>query len=330
MFEDLKYIELLIIFLINLFYFFNLRIISKKINIFDRADKKLKVHSGQVFIGGGIIFYVTFLFIYLSNIILFKYYSMKISTFLLASLIFFLGLIDDKFKLNYLNKFFFLTVILTLLIVNDKSILINNLTFSFTEYELNLGSYSYFVTLLCLLLFLNSINLFDGINLQCGTYFFVIFAFFYFITENYFFLFLLIPLSFFLYMNFKNKIFLGDSGSLFIAFIVGYFSISLYQKNFFKTDDIIILMIVPGFDMFRLFLQRIIKKRNPFKGDLNHLHHLLKRNFGFFCAVATNIFFVISLIILRFFLELSSIFLLTTFIFINLILLLILSKIKTT
>jgi UDP-N-acetylmuramyl pentapeptide phosphotransferase/UDP-N-acetylglucosamine-1-phosphate transferase len=326
--ENLKYIQLLFIFLINLFFLLNLKRISKKINIFDYPDKKLKLHSEQVFIGGGIIFFITFSFIYLFNIFIFNDYFMKVSTFLFASLIFFLGLVDDKFKLNYLNKFFFLIIILILLLLADKSIVVNNLRFSFSNYELNLGVYSFFFTLLCFLLFINSINLFDGINLQCGAYFLVIFSFFYFITQNYLFLFLLVPLIFFLILNFCNKVFLGDGGSLLIAFVIGYFSINLYNKNYFKSDDIIILMIVPGFDMFRLFLVRILNKRNPFKGDLNHLHHLLKNNFGLFFAVLTNIFFVLALIVLRLFFNYNSIFLLIAFVFINLLIVMTLTKFK--
>lgn len=328
MLDDLKYIQLLLIFLINFFFLLNLNQISKKINIFDCPDKRLKVHSKKVFVGGGIVFYVNFFFIYLFNIFFFDYYFIKTSTFLLASLIFLLGLYDDKFKLNYVYKFFFLTVILTFSFVADESILVNNLRFSFTEYELNLGNYSYFFTLICFLLFLNSINLFDGINLQCGTYFLLIFIFFYFITGNYLFLLFLISIVFFLYMNFRNKIFLGDSGSLFIAFIVGYFSIILYQKDFFKSDDIIILMIVPGFDMFRLFVQRILKKKNPFKGDLNHLHHLLKKNFGLIFAVLTNIFFILALIFLKFFFYYNTIILLVSFVFINLLIVITFTKFK--
>jgi UDP-GlcNAc:undecaprenyl-phosphate GlcNAc-1-phosphate transferase len=195
--ENLKYIQLFFIFLINFFFLLNLKRISKKLNIFDCPDKKLKLHSEQVFIGGGIIFFITFLFIYLFNIFIFKDYFMKVTTFLFASLIFFLGLLDDKFKLNYSNKFFFLIIILILLLLVDKSIVVNNLRFSFSNYELNLGVYSFFFTLLCFLLFVNSINLFDGINLQCGAYFLLIFSFFYFITQNYLFLFLLVPLIFF-------------------------------------------------------------------------------------------------------------------------------------
>ncbi len=74
MLDDLKYIQLLLIFLINFFFLFNLNQISKKISLFDCPDKKLKVHSKKVFIGGGIVFYITFFFIYLSNIFFFVYF----------------------------------------------------------------------------------------------------------------------------------------------------------------------------------------------------------------------------------------------------------------
>lgn len=33
--------------------------------------------------------------------------------------------------------------------------------------------------------------------------------------------------------------------------------------------------MIPGLDMLRLFIKRILNKRNPFKADQNHLHHLL-------------------------------------------------------
>ena len=200
--ENLKYIQLLFIFLINLFFLLNLKRISKKINIFDYPDKKLKLHSEQVFIGGGIVFFITFSFIYLFNIFIFKDHLMKVSTFLFASLIFFLGLVDDKYKLNYLNKFFFLIIILILLLLVDKSIVVNNLRFSFSNYELNLGVYSFFFTLLCFLLFINSINLFDGINLQCGAYFLVIFSFFLFYYPKLFIFIFISTVNFFFDLKF--------------------------------------------------------------------------------------------------------------------------------
>ena len=39
--------------------------------------------------------------------------------------------------------------------------------------------------------------------------------------------------------------------------------------------------MIPGIDMFRLFLVRLSNKKNPFKGDRNHLHHIMIANFGY-------------------------------------------------
>ena len=328
MLNSLLYTEILIILLINFLFFINLKKISKKINIFDSPNPDIKIHKSSVFLGGGIVFYISFFLIYWQNIFFFDYYLMKISTFLLGTLIFILGLVDDKFKINYFSKFFFLIIILILIFFFDESVVVNNLKLSFTRSEFDISSYSYFFTLLCFLLFLNAANLFDGINFQCGAYFLIIFILFYFITKLYFFLLFAIPLIFFLFMNFKNKIFLGDSGSLFIAFLISYFSVTIYHQNFFDADDIIILMIVPGLDMFRLFIVRIAKKKNPFKGDLNHLHHLMEKKLGYNFSFSINIFFIVILIILKFIFDFSSVLLLTLYTLVYLILLFTLNKIK--
>ena len=50
--------------------------------------------------------------------------------------------------------------------------------------------------------------------------------------------------------------------------------------------------------MFRLFLNRLFKKKNPFKADKNHIHHILIYRFGFVRALII----IQSLIIIPFFL----------------------------
>jgi UDP-GlcNAc:undecaprenyl-phosphate GlcNAc-1-phosphate transferase len=44
-------------------------------------------------------------------------------------------------------------------------------------------------------------------------------------------------------------------------------------------------MIIPGLDMLRLYIQRIYNKKNPFKADLNHLHHILLKKFNYNIAI---------------------------------------------
>ena len=44
------------------------------------------------------------------------------------------------------------------------------------------------------------------------------------------------------------------------------FFIKFYKTNLVNnSEDIVVLMLVPGFDMFRLFVFRILNKKNPFK-----------------------------------------------------------------
>ncbi len=88
----------------------------------------------------------------------------------------------------------------------------------------------------------------------------------------------------FLFFNFLHpKIFMGDCGSLPIGYTLAFgmtqlsFSNQLENGIHIPEEPLIAfsLMIVTMFDMLRVFVIRIRKGKNPFKGDRNHLHHLL-------------------------------------------------------
>ena len=52
-------------------------------------------------------------------------------------------------------------------------------------------------------------------------------------------------------------------------------------------------MSIPGIDMLRLFIQRLLNKKNPFKPDRNHLHHILLKKLGYKkTIVLLNILFI--------------------------------------
>ena len=65
----------------------------------------------------------------------------------------------------------------------------------------------------------------------------------------------------FSYLNYNSKTFLGNSGSFFLPFLFGSLFISAYNNNpNIYADEIVILMLIPGIDLMRLFFLRIIKK----------------------------------------------------------------------
>ena len=129
------------------------------------------------------------------------------------------------------------------------------LDYLFLNRSYELGNFSIPFTMLCFLLYINAINMFDGINLQSFSYIFFIFV--YFLINKIFFIFLLmlfVPLIIFGYLNYRNRSFFGDSGCYLISVIIGSLFISSYNLNKIETaDTIFLLMILPGIDMLRLF-----------------------------------------------------------------------------
>ena len=130
--------------------------------------------------------------------------------------------------------------------------------FSFLDHVIELKSFSIFFTLLFFFIFINALKMFDGINCQVGFFTILIFAIIF--SKNILpviCLILIISLLFFLILNFRGKIFLGESGILILAFIISYVFVksSDIQSNIFFADEIFIIMALPGIDMFRLFIR---------------------------------------------------------------------------
>lgn len=111
----------------------------------------------------------------------------------------------------------------------------------------------------------------------------------------------------FLRFNFSktSKIFMGNTGSLIIGFLLAFFAVRFVSLNasyryeptaFFNAPIIaIVILIVPIFDTLRVFLVRILAGRSPFSADRNHMHHILLDN-GLSHAKATAVLCGISLV----------------------------------
>jgi UDP-GlcNAc:undecaprenyl-phosphate GlcNAc-1-phosphate transferase len=146
----------------------------------------------------------------------------------------------------------------------------------------SVGDLSFFWTLLCFLLFINAFNFFDGLNLQSAGIIYSICIFF--LYKNIFFdifIVIFIANTLFLYLNYQSKTFLGNSGSFFLPFLFGALFISSYNNiPSLMADEIVVLMLIPGWDLLRLFFLRITNKKNPMNADNNHIHHYLIRKFS--------------------------------------------------
>ncbi|MFH0736407.1 MAG: MraY family glycosyltransferase [bacterium] len=79
------------------------------------------------------------------------------------------------------------------------------------------------------------------------------------------------------------KIFLGDTGSLFLGYSLVFLSIYLSFIHEGEKIDITFpafLLIVPMLDMFKVITIRLYHKKNPFLPDNNHLHFILLKRVG--------------------------------------------------
>ena len=291
--------------IINIIFLINFTKIASYVYIYDIPNKR-KIHINPVPPLGGILFFINFVYIFcvskISGIQVFYFDHIFI---IFSSLIFILGLVDDKKNLNPYLKFLVLISLIVFHLILQNNFLINKFYLDFINFDVHLTYYqSFFFTTLCVLLFINASNLYDGINLQYSLYIFILFSYLIFKNNDLEIIKLLyLPLIFFTYLNFKSKCFLGDSGTLFISYLIAMIVIS--EHNIMKNlsiSEIILLMILPGIDMLRLFVKRILSKKNPFLGDRNHIHHLLFDKFG---LLKTNLILIslttFPLIFLNFF-----------------------------
>ena len=303
--------------ILNIIFLINFSSLSKIINIFDYPDKKRKIHKKPVSLSGGIIIYynliitLLFLFIYdqdlISNFYIFSSKNLFIFIFT-SSIIFFVGIYDDKFTLSPSKRVIIISLAIYFLLATDRTLILNELIFSFANFKIQTNSLDFLLTIVCFVSLILALNMFDGINLQSGSFYALFFLFYIVFTKNYFIITIIIPITFILFLNYKNKLFLGDSGSYLLSLLVGFFSIKLYKYNsFIFSDHIFSILYLPILDCARVTVLRIIRGRRVFKPDRTHLQHLLLNKFNY----NTTIMIIISLLIfpyLCFMFKINSIF----------------------
>lgn len=283
----------LIFVLLNLVIFFNLKKISKFLNVFDVPDKKLKTHIKRTPLLGGTVFLINLLAVSIYQLIFLKEFLLLENNFFkirdIIGIIFlilsfyFLGLYDDKNNLSPFKKIFLSIIFIFISITLNKELLIVNFSLSFYDSKIFLENFSVIFTIFCFVILMNSLNFYDGINGQSCIYFLIVFSYLLISTKKYeFYFFVIIVLILLLILNLMNLLFLGDNGIYLLSIIL---SVALiYEHNVYGNiifaDEIFILLFLPGLDLLRLTISRLLKGNNPFYGDRNHIHHLLNQKFS--------------------------------------------------
>jgi len=221
----------------------------------------------------------------------------KVLPFLTAAciIIFLIGVKDDIYVISPKTK------LLGQIIAASIMIIFADVRITHLHGILSIGEIpyiaSFFLSLFIYIAITNAINLIDGIDglaasigIVAAIGFGVYFIYLEKINGSIACASLIGTLAAFLIFNYAKgdrKIFMGDTGSLIIGFILSTyairfneFSIQAVGNGAIKSAPVVSIAIlaIPIFDTIRVFLSRILRGKSPFKPDKTHIHHELLAN----------------------------------------------------
>lgn len=268
-----------------------IRYFALRFLLVDQRNKR-KLHNRIITRFGGIAIYIGFLFAMIYVFTSSSKFGLVqqdlidyIMVIIASSLILILGIFDDAKGANALVKFSI--QVLAALILIQSGFIVRIISNPCGGSPIELGIFSIPVTILWLVGITNSVNLIDGMDgLAAGIIFIVSFSLFWmsFLTGQIMSALFAIALAgsclgFLRYNYPPAKVFMGDTGSLFLGFSVAALSILTNHKGNTAISLLIPAIIgmgIPIVDTSFAFFRRIaIKKTNPFRADKEHVHHLL-------------------------------------------------------
>ncbi len=289
-----KYFSIFLIFAITLFFFdFHALLFLSSLIIIsnikfgletkqtdNNAENKHGINESKSSRLGGVLIF-TFVIINLLN-----EYDYKINIFSSQELQFysiviffitFLGFVDDVIGgLNHLFKFYFLSFSIVILLITNNNLIVDTAGVYFVDMLLNNYYFSFFITFIIISGFINASNISDGANgILSGVASIFLLVVYLKTNEYYFFITFKILFIFYLYNVFISKVFLGDSGSYFIGFLISTLGLYFYNESLFSAGFLGSLLSYPCIEISYSIIRRIQKKQNPLKADNQHLHNLI-------------------------------------------------------
>lgn len=262
-------------------------------NAFVDVPNERASHTTNIPTLGGVAIYVSLLFTIIfwgNNLFVSSSLQFILSAF---TIVFFVGIVDDLTHLRPMKKMIGQLLAIGI-IVFLADIRITSMYGVFMIHELPYVA-SVSLTVFTMVVITNAYNLIDGIDGLAGGV--GVIASLTFAATAYFAgnldmaiisVVLMGALLGFLRFNiYPAKIFMGDTGSLLVGFVLSILAIELIENNALEMLRgkgplmAVAVLIIPLIDTLRVFTLRISKGTSPFKADRNHIHHnLLDIGFG--------------------------------------------------
>lgn len=250
----------------------------------------------------------------ISMLVFFNFTSFPDMQYVMAGsiILFFIGIKDDIMDISPMAKLG--GQIISSLII----IILGNIRFTSLHGFLDVTYIPYwpsvFLTLFIMIVIVNCFNLIDGIDglaSSIATVGATTFGVWFALVKDWEYVAISVALVgallAFFYFNVwgkKNKIFMGDTGSLFLGLIMSVLVIRFNEANVYLDSPYKVagapavsfgILIIPLFDTLRVFFTRTMNKRSPFSPDKGHVHHRLLK-LGNSHIKATMILVVINLL----------------------------------
>lgn len=266
-----------------------INVVKKNRSLAEKASNREEGGRNEVPTLGGVAIFAGVLFSILFWIDMVQFNQMQ-SLLTALLVVFFVGVVDDVTTLSPRKKI--VGQLLAILIVvwfNDWRI--TSLYGVLSIHELPYWA-SLLLTTFTMIVITNAFNLIDGVDGLAGGVGVVsstAFGFLFLISGRYELatLSLLLTGSLLAFIRFNfypAKIFMGDTGSLVIGFLLSVFAINIVESNIvFDSYNFdakgsalaVAILIVPLYDTLRIFIIRAVKGKSPFAPDKNHIHHNL-------------------------------------------------------
>lgn len=279
----LFYMTLILCFICSILITPMVKKLAFRLGATDRPNDR-KVHAKIMPRMGGLVIYISFIL----GLIITQPSSPHNLGIILGSVIIVLtGILDDIYELSARVKLVS-QIIAALIVVQVGGVQVSFINLPFGE-MLEFGPMSIPITIFWIVGVTNAINLIDGLDgLAAGVSAIALFAIsgmaiimndFYVMTVG--FILLVSTLGFLKYNFYPAKIFMGDTGALFLGYMIAVLSLLGFKGVTFISFIIpIIILGVPMTDTVFAIVRRLVKKTPISAPDKSHLHHCFL-NLGF-------------------------------------------------
>ena len=198
-------------------------------------------------------------------------------------LLFSLGMLSDLKIIKSSSFRFLFQILIIILYVYFANLQIYNTRVQIIDTFLENYYFNLFFVTFCILIVVNGSNFIDGMNSLTSTYYIIVLGILYklkyfdnlIFQDNYFYM-IQICMIILIFLNFKSKVFLGDSGSYILGLLFSVSLINLYLDNPQISPFLIVLLLwYPCFENLFSILRRFNFKKSPLIADKNHLHQLI-------------------------------------------------------